>query len=266
MRRQQQDAVADDERFLDRVRDEQQREARVVPQPQQLFLHLAARQRIERGERLVHQQHARLHRERARNGDALLHAARQRMRIRIGERAEPHLVEIVQRTFARFGTRQLRGDAQRKRDVLHDGLPRRQLIELLKHDHAIRARPVHRRTVERDRAGDRFDEAGDRLQQRRFPAAGRAEQHEAVAAVHVEADLLRRTHDARAGAVLERHAVDREQTCAVRGGRRGLRRRAMGVTRRGRRRARIGRRAIARRERRQPGAGRRGIHDRSSRG
>ena len=35
-----------------------------------------ARERIERGEGLVHQEHARLHRERARNGDALLHAAR----------------------------------------------------------------------------------------------------------------------------------------------------------------------------------------------
>ena len=53
---------------------------RVVPQLQQLFLHPAARQRVERRERLVHQQDLRLHRHRARDRDALLHAARQRVR------------------------------------------------------------------------------------------------------------------------------------------------------------------------------------------
>ena len=41
MRRQQQDPVADADRLRDRMRDEQHRELRVVPEPQQLVLHLA---------------------------------------------------------------------------------------------------------------------------------------------------------------------------------------------------------------------------------
>ena len=41
----------------------------------ELVLQLRARQRVERAERLVEQQHLRLHRERARDADALLHAA-----------------------------------------------------------------------------------------------------------------------------------------------------------------------------------------------
>src|SRR5215471_2983602 len=60
MRRHQQDAVADQHRFWNRVGDEQHGEARVGPQRQQFLLHLAARERIERRERLVHQQHRRL--------------------------------------------------------------------------------------------------------------------------------------------------------------------------------------------------------------
>src|SRR5688572_20536430 len=47
MRRQHQDAAADQDRLLDRVRDEQHGEADVVPELQQLLLHLAPGQRVE---------------------------------------------------------------------------------------------------------------------------------------------------------------------------------------------------------------------------
>ena len=48
-----------------------------LPQPQQLVLHGLARLRVERAERLVEQQDFRIVGERARDRDALLHAARQ---------------------------------------------------------------------------------------------------------------------------------------------------------------------------------------------
>ena len=51
----------------------------------QLFLHLAPGQRVEGGERLVHQQHRGLHGQRAGDGDALLHAAGQHVRIDVFE-------------------------------------------------------------------------------------------------------------------------------------------------------------------------------------
>ena len=58
-----QDAVADDDRFLDGMGDEQHGEADIVPKLKQFFLHAPPGQGIERGERLVHQQDFRLHRQ-----------------------------------------------------------------------------------------------------------------------------------------------------------------------------------------------------------
>ena len=55
---------------------------------QQLFLHHLARHRVERGERLVHQQDFGVGGEQARDRDALLHAARQLGRIVVLESAQ----------------------------------------------------------------------------------------------------------------------------------------------------------------------------------
>src|SRR5262245_26267989 len=57
MRRHQEDAVADQDRLGDRVRHEQHREPRVLPQLQEFLLHLAARKGIQRCKGLVHQEH-----------------------------------------------------------------------------------------------------------------------------------------------------------------------------------------------------------------
>ncbi len=50
---------------------------RALPEPQQLLVQLVAGDLVERAERLVHQQELGLEAERARDRDALLHAARQ---------------------------------------------------------------------------------------------------------------------------------------------------------------------------------------------
>ena len=57
----------------------------VAVQPRELLDHVAADLRIERRQRLVEQQHARTHGERARDGDALLLAAGEFARIARGE-------------------------------------------------------------------------------------------------------------------------------------------------------------------------------------
>src|SRR6516162_2159122 len=56
--------------------DEDHRLSRLVPQPQQLLIKVIANDLIERPEGLVHQQQRRIERQSARNGCALLHAAR----------------------------------------------------------------------------------------------------------------------------------------------------------------------------------------------
>ena len=84
-----------------RMGDEQHGEMRFVPQRQQLVLHARARERVERGERLVHQQNIRLHRHAARDRDALLHAAGQRVRIAVRELGEIDLLDVVHRALVR---------------------------------------------------------------------------------------------------------------------------------------------------------------------
>ena len=63
---------------------------------QQLVLQLLARQRVERAERLVHQQEFGVVGQHARDRHALLHAARQLVRIAVGEALQAdHLDELV---------------------------------------------------------------------------------------------------------------------------------------------------------------------------
>src|SRR5437764_111000 len=69
-------AVRQSDGLFDAMRDEQN--GRLSPQPERLEVHtnLQARQRIERAERLVHQEQRRIVDERAYQRDALAHAAR----------------------------------------------------------------------------------------------------------------------------------------------------------------------------------------------
>ena len=80
-----QDAVAEQDRFLDVVGDQQRGAAEVLPQPRQFERQFLARQRIERAERLVEQQQARVGQHRAAEGGALLHAARQHLRALVAQ-------------------------------------------------------------------------------------------------------------------------------------------------------------------------------------
>ncbi len=61
--------------------------------------------RVECGERLVEQQHARLDRERARERDALLHAARELVRIALAGVPEPDELEQLSDPLAPVGLR-----------------------------------------------------------------------------------------------------------------------------------------------------------------
>ncbi len=211
MRRQQQDAASDADRLLDRVGDEQHGEPRLLPQAEQFVLHLAPRERVERGERLVHQEDRGLHRHAAGDGDARLHAAGEHVRIDVGEAAEPDLVDRVPRFLLRFPRAEAGAVGEREHDVLLDGLPGEQLVELLEHHHPVGSRPHDLAAVERDAALGRADVAADRLEQGRFPAAGRPEQHVTVGALDREVDAIGRGDEGVRRLVLQGHAVDLEE-------------------------------------------------------
>ena len=82
------------------MRDKDHCELDFVPEGEQLILHAHTGECIERGEGLVHQQHVRLHRHATRDGDALLHAAGQSVRIAIGKFGEIDFLDEAERLFA----------------------------------------------------------------------------------------------------------------------------------------------------------------------
>ena len=84
------DARGEIDRLLDRVRDQHHRLAFGGQHLQQQVLHGGARLRVERAERLVHQQELRLDRVGARERQPLAHAARQMLRPGVGEIGQAH--------------------------------------------------------------------------------------------------------------------------------------------------------------------------------
>ncbi|CAB3775279.1 hypothetical protein LMG29542_08661 [Paraburkholderia humisilvae] len=176
VRRQHQNAVAHEHRFLDVVRDDQHRldrHAPLRPQVQQVGTQRLGGQHVERGERFVHQQQRRVDHQRARKAHPLAHAARQLARIRILEAVQTDQVDRRQRTLAPLARRHaLR--LEPRLDVLQHGQPRKQRERLEHHRHAF-GRPVERLAQIRDFAVGRLDQPGDDTQQRRLARARAAQ-------------------------------------------------------------------------------------------
>src|SRR6266581_4392143 len=210
VRRKQQDAAADLDRFGNRVGHEQHREVRVVPQLQQLVLHLAPRQRIERGERLVHQQDIGLHRHASCDRNALLHPARQRVGKAVGKPGQIHLGDVLERLVLSG----LAGEAATRRkgehDVLRDRLPGQELIELLEDHHPIRPGTGDHPVLQPDFAFHWRHVAADRLEQRRLAASRRSEHNEAICGENLKVDPVRSGDQMVLGLVLKRDAPDVE--------------------------------------------------------
>ena len=92
-RREHDDAVGQHHRLLDVVGDEQHRPRLARQRAGQPRLHVGARDRVERGERLVEAQHRRAGQQRAQERHALAHAARQLVGPRVLEALEAELGE-----------------------------------------------------------------------------------------------------------------------------------------------------------------------------
>ena len=90
------DPPGEEHRFLDAVRHDHERVhpgRRVAPQIHDLAAQVFGGERIERAERLVHEQDLGRDRERPREPDALLHPARQLLRVRLLEPVEADEVD-----------------------------------------------------------------------------------------------------------------------------------------------------------------------------
>ena len=94
------DAVAEQHGLVDVVRHEHHRAPVGRPDAEQLALHVPPRLRVERAERLVHQQQRRVHDHRAAYSESLPHSDGQLVRIVVGERREAHALEVRHRARA----------------------------------------------------------------------------------------------------------------------------------------------------------------------
>ena len=116
------DPVADEDRLVDVVGDEDDRLPDLAVDPQQLLLQPGARDRIEGAERLVHQHHGRVGREGAREPDALALAAGELRGVAGAVVARGQVDEVEQLVDARGGLGLRPAEQARDgRDVLRDG-------------------------------------------------------------------------------------------------------------------------------------------------
>ena len=99
-RRHDHDAVGERDRLFEIVGDEQHRLAVGAPQIEQQIAHDLPRLRVERAERLVHQQDLRIADQHLREPDALALAAGEHVRIAVGEGGEADALEPILRARA----------------------------------------------------------------------------------------------------------------------------------------------------------------------
>ncbi len=140
---------------------------------QQQLLHLFTGEGIEGAKRFVHQQHARIGRQRTGQPHALFLPARQLPDPAFFKTRQIHHREHFAGpafAFVLGDTRQFKAEA----DVGQYVLPRQEHV-ILKHHAAFGAWAMDRRTIEGDTPAAGFDKACNQVQQRRFTAARRAE-------------------------------------------------------------------------------------------
>ena len=181
--REQHDPIAEADRLADVVRHEHHGLAGRPPQRLELVVQHVTGHRVERAERLVHQQDLRVLRERPRQRGALPHAARELVRTLLREVREVHHLEQLLAAFAPPLARRA-GQLQRELDVAAHGQPREQR-RLLEHQRGAVGAHL-------DGARRRLVESGDEVEQRALPAAGRTEQADEFARRDVEADAVER--------------------------------------------------------------------------
>src|SRR2546423_1414601 len=153
------DPVGERDRLLEIVRDEDDRRSGRGPELKKLVLHERARLDVERAERLVHQEDARLVDQGLRERRALAHAAGELMRVVALETGEPDALDPVTRTVLRLAPLDA-SEPRTRRDVVEHALPRKDRVDLEDVAHIAIDAP-HRRAADEHVALARWFEAGD---------------------------------------------------------------------------------------------------------
>ena len=150
-------------------------------QLEQMVLHLAADQRVQRREGFVHQQDLGVGGQRPGQAHALLHAARELVRILVLEAGQAHLVQPVAGLLLTLGTRHLL-HGQPIGGVVQHGAVRQQAEALEHHGHLVLAEVLqfalahlhHVLAIDQNLARGGFDQAVEVTDQRGLARTGQA--------------------------------------------------------------------------------------------
>ena len=187
--RQRDDPVGEQQRLVDVVGDQHDRLLARLPDARDLVLQHGARQRVQRRQRLVHQQHLGIDGQRARERHALAHAARQLGRALVARRRQVHQRQVLLRVRALLVARPVAEPlVDGQVDVLVRGQPRQQRV-VLEHDAAIGARPADRLAAELDRPAIGRGQPRHQADQRRLARARVADDADQLAALDREVDV-----------------------------------------------------------------------------
>ena len=211
------DVVGDRERLFLVVRDVERRDPELELDAPDLLAQLHAHLCVERRERLVEEQHARLDRERARERDALLHAAGELMRIAVARVPEADELEQLARRASR------RSALSRPR-IFKPYSTFCRAVMFGKSEYAWKTMPMSRLfggdardvlAVDDDPARVGAVEAGDEPQRRRLAAARRPEQREELALAELDLDAVERLHGAEVAVEVLQFEVGHQRAPAI---------------------------------------------------
>ena len=195
------DAIGEPQRLVEVVGDEHDALAEHLLQTQELVLHVAPDQRIERRERLVEKPDVRLDREAAGDADTLLLAAGQLARETVLAPFQSDQTDDLERPLApRVPV--LPAHLERVGDVVEHRAVRQQAEALEHHAHLAPAQLDEPAFVERadvlpldgELSGRRLEQSRQAAHERRLARSRQPHHHEHLAARDVEGDLAHRRH------------------------------------------------------------------------
>ncbi|MEY9542881.1 hypothetical protein ABIE85_005941 [Bradyrhizobium diazoefficiens] len=186
--RQHHDAVGEPRRLFEIVRDIDRAHAAVGEKADEVLHQQLAGLRIQRRERLVHQQDGRPDRQRPRNPDALAHAAGELLWIGLAKIGQAGAAQRILDQRAALRRREL-GVQQREFNVLLDRRPGQQR-KILEHEGERIETVRRRRPAQLWRAGGRLQQPAEDRQQRALAAAGRTDDRDHLAGADGEGDVV----------------------------------------------------------------------------
>ena len=185
------DTVAHGERLFLIVRHVEERDVELALEALELELHLLAQLEIERTQRLVEQQDLGSVDQGAGDSDALLLAAGQLIWFAPLKAAELHQVEHLHHALANLVLGNLL-HPQAVGDVVEDGHVRKQRVALEHRVHVALERLLigHVGAGKQDLACSGLLKAGDHTQRRRLTRAGRAQNRQELALLHIDGQVF----------------------------------------------------------------------------